>query len=114
MASVPPVEAPMATTAEERTRGLTGGGGGAAGSEAVGRRATDWRGTPFAATNLEFDGAVSYNPNFVLQLGWMWRDPSRRLSEARLFAQYYTGHSPYGQFFLNREDWFGFGAALDY
>jgi hypothetical protein len=84
------------------------------GAEWVRRRATGWTGQPFAATNLEFNGATDYNANFTLQLGWMWRDPTRRLAQVRVFGEYYTGRSPYGQFFQDREDWFGFGAALDY
>jgi hypothetical protein len=84
------------------------------GTEWVRRHATGWWGSPFAATNLDFDGAVDYDPSFSLQAGWMWRDPSRRLAQCRLFGQYYTGHSPYGQFFRSREDWFGLGMAIDY
>jgi hypothetical protein len=86
----------------------------ALGTEWSRRRMTGWWGQPFAAANLEFDGAVDYDPNLSLQLGWLWRDPDRRLSQFRVFGQYYTGHSPYGQFFLTREDWFGIGAAVDY
>ena len=86
----------------------------AVGTEWVYRRATGWLGSPFAAANLDFDGAVGYSPSLSLQAGWMWRDPERRLSEMRLFGQFYTGYSPYGQFFRTREDWFGLGIAFDY
>jgi hypothetical protein len=84
------------------------------GAEWVRRRATGCWGQPFAAGNLEFNGAVDYSPSFSLQGGWMWRDPARRLGQARVFAQYFTGHSLYGQFFQTRENWFGLGVALDY
>jgi hypothetical protein len=84
------------------------------GTEWVYRRATGLRGSPFAALNLDFDGAVDYDAALSLQAGWLWRDPDRRLAELRLFGQYFTGHSPYGQFFQTREDWFGLGIAIDY
>ncbi len=84
------------------------------GAEWVRRRATGFFGQPFVAGNLEFNGATDYNPSLSLQVGWLWRDPSRRLAQGRLFGQYYTGYSPLGQFYLTREDWFGFGFAVDY
>ena len=84
------------------------------GAEWVRRRATGPWGQPFAAGNLEFNGASDYNPSLSLQAGWLWRDPGRRLAQGRLFGQYYTGYSPLGQFYLTREDWFGFGFAVDY
>jgi hypothetical protein len=78
------------------------------------RRATGPRGQPFAAGNVDFNGAVGYNPSLSLQAGWQWRNPDRRLSQLRVFAQYYVGRSPYGQFFQDRESWFGVGIAADY
>ena len=67
-----------------------------------------------ALVGTDFDGAVDYNASASIQAGWMWRDPARRLSQFRVFGQYYTGYSPYGQFYDTREDWFGFGLAMDY
>jgi hypothetical protein len=84
------------------------------GAEWYKRRATGFRGQPFAATNVEFNGAVNYQPSVALQLGWQWRNPERRLSQSRVFVQYYTGYSPYGQFFDTREQWLGLGIAFDY
>ncbi len=84
------------------------------GSEWVRRRATGCCGQPFMAGNLDFNGAVDYSPSLSLQAGWLWRDPSRRLAQARVFAQYFTGYSLYGQFFRTREEWFGGGFAVDY
>jgi hypothetical protein len=86
----------------------------AVGSEWVLRHATGWRGSPFAAANVDFDGAVDYDAALSLQAGWLWRDPDRRLAQCRIFGQYFTGPSPYGQFFRTREDWFGLGLAIDY
>jgi len=84
------------------------------GTEWVRRRVTGCWGQPFAATNLRFDGDVDYKPDMSLQLGWIWRDPSRRFGEARIFGQYFNGHASYGQFYQDRESWFGFGIAFDY
>lgn len=84
------------------------------GAEWYCRRATGFWGQPFAATNLEFNGSVGYNPSFTLQGGWQWRDPDRRLSQVRVYAEYFTGRSPFGQFFQEREHWIGLGIAADY
>jgi len=84
------------------------------GTEWLRRRNTGGWGQPFAAANVRFDGAVNYDPDLSLQLGWMWRDGTRRFGEARVFGQYYTGHSPFGQYYTTRESWFGLGVAFDY
>lgn len=84
------------------------------GTEWVRRRQTGGTGQPFVATNTRFDGASGYSPDFSLQVGWIWRDGTRRFAEARVFGQYYTGYSPFGQYYLTRENWFGFGVAFDY
>ena len=84
------------------------------GGEWVRRRATGWSGQPFAAGNLEFNGATGFNPSLNLQAGWLWRDPTRRLAETRVFGEVYSGRSPYGQFYQNRETFFGVGVAFDY
>ncbi|MBA4191060.1 MAG: hypothetical protein C0467_24000 [Planctomycetaceae bacterium] len=84
------------------------------GTEYIHRRCTGCWGKPYAATNLRFDGDVDYSPDMTVQLGWMWRDGTRRFGEARVFGQYFNGHSPYGQFYQDRESWFGVGVAFDY
>jgi hypothetical protein len=84
------------------------------GAEWYHRRVTGFRGEPFAATNLEFNGSYGFNPNFTLQAGWLWRDPNRRLSQLRVYGEYFTGRSPFGQFFQDREHWVGIGIATDY
>jgi hypothetical protein len=84
------------------------------GAEWYRRRVTGFLGEPFAATNLEFNGSYGFNPNFTLQAGWLWRDPNRRLSQLRVYGEYYTGRSPFGQFFQDREHWVGIGIATDY
>lgn len=84
------------------------------GTEWVWCRATGPWGKPFAAANVRFDGAVDYDPSFTLQLGWQWRDPTRRLGQARVYGEYYTGYSPYSQFFQSRESWFGLGVSFDF
>lgn len=78
------------------------------------RQVTGFRGQPFAAGNVEFNGMSDYEPTLSLQAGWQWRDPGRRLAQTRVFVQYYTGRSVYGQFYQDQEDWVGIGLALDY
>ncbi len=84
------------------------------GIEWTGGRSTSCWGRPFGAANVTFDGAVDYDPNFTLQLGWQWREAGRRLGQCRVFGEYYTGYSPYGQFFYQREQWLGVGVGFDY
>jgi hypothetical protein len=84
------------------------------GTEWVRRRCTGPTGQPFVATNWRFDGSTGYDLDYSLQVGWIWRDGTRRFGEARVFGQYYTGHAPYGQFYTTRESWFGVGVAFDY
>lgn len=85
-----------------------------AGLEAYWRNATRCWGAPFAAMNLGLDGEVDYDAAWTVQVGWAWRDPTRRLSNARVFGEFYSGRSPYGQFYQTREQFYGFGLSLDY
>lgn len=71
-------------------------------------------GSPFVAAHADFQGLQGYNPNINAQAGWLWRNPCQRLANVRIFAEYYRGRSPYGQFLFNREEFYGVGAALDF
>jgi hypothetical protein len=71
-------------------------------------------GSPFVAAHADFQGVLGFNPNINLQAGWLWRNPTQRLANARVFVEYYRGRSPYGQFAFVREDFYGVGAALDF
>ncbi len=72
-------------------------------------------GQPFAAVNVNFDGAKSnFSPTLSAQVGWMWRKIDRRLGTGRIYAEYYNGRSPYGQFATNREEFAAVGLSLDY
>ena len=84
------------------------------GFEAYDRRPTGFCGTPFIAFNADFRGEQGYNGNLTFQAGWLWRNPEQRLADWRVFAEYYTGRSPYGQFLYNRERFAGVGIAVDY
>jgi hypothetical protein len=75
---------------------------------------TGWQGTPFVAFNLDSRGDQGYNPNVNVQAGWLWRNPYQRLANVRLFAQYYNGRSPYGQFYQERENFYAVGLSGDY
>jgi len=70
-------------------------------------------GSPFAALDLEWRGDQDYKTNATVQVGWSWRGrvPGRG---PRIAGEYHTGYSPFGQFFLRREDWYGLTAALDW
>lgn len=78
------------------------------------RVTTGKRGQPFAAINAAFDPAVNYEVTMNYQLGWMWRVNDRRLSQFRVYAEFYDGRSMYGQFFQTRERYGGVGISLDY
>jgi len=71
-------------------------------------------GTPFAAANVEWRGDQGHQANINLQAGWMWRNPFTREGQFRVFAEHYTGRSPYGQFFAEKETFTSFGIAFDY
>lgn len=73
---------------------------------------TDWRGRPFAAVDLDLRSDQDYTGNLTVQVGWYWRTPFRR--SGRILLEYYTGKSPYGQFFQDNEDWIGIGGAYDW
>jgi hypothetical protein len=49
-----------------------------------------------------------------VQVGWHWRDPTRRLANFRVFGEFYSGRSPYGQFFQTREQFYSFGLTFDF
>ena len=75
---------------------------------------TGLSGAPFVAAHIEARGDQDFDPNFVAQVGWLWRNPYQRLANFRVYAEYYKGRSPYGQFFKEREDFYGLGFACDY
>jgi len=77
------------------------------------RVSTGFWGEPFAAANLEFNGANGYHPSLDVQLGWLWRAPDRRLGQFRVYAEYFTGRSDFGQFFTMNEQFLGFGVAIE-
>ena len=84
------------------------------GAEWFDRRPTGYAGTPFAAANLEWRGDMGNTPNWTLQAGWMWRNPFQREAVFRLFAEYYSGKSPYGHLFRDKERFYSVGIAFDY
>ncbi|HET6572445.1 MAG TPA: DUF1207 domain-containing protein [Fimbriiglobus sp.] len=75
---------------------------------------TGWKGTPFVAFNLDSRGDAAFQPGVTAQAGWLWRNPYQRLANIRLFGEYTNSRSPYGQFYLNREDFYAVGLACDY
>lgn len=83
------------------------------GMEIFDRTAMGVKGTPYAATHCELRGELDFNANWNFQLGWRWHNSERRLANGRVFAEYYTGRSPYGQFYRTEESFFGLGFAFD-
>jgi hypothetical protein len=85
------------------------------GFEYYDRQPTGFTGTPFVAFNATWRGELNFVPITQSQLGWIWRNPEARLASFRVFGTYYSGGSPYGQFFQDgREHWWGLGFAGDY
>jgi hypothetical protein len=70
-------------------------------------------GQPFVAVDLDLRSEQDYEANTTVQVGWQWRYEEHRHS-VRVALEWYDGRSPYGQFFLNREDWVGFGVYYDW
>ncbi len=75
---------------------------------------TGFAGAPFVAAHLEASGVVQYNPNVVAQVGYMFANPYQRLANLRIYGEYYTGHSQFGQFFRDKETFFGIAIAGDF
>jgi hypothetical protein len=77
---------------------------------------TDWCGQPFAACDLEFCADQDYHANLTTQAGWQWQQYSgdTRARSLRIGVQYYDGKSPFGQFFRDRERFFGGGVWVDF
>lgn len=78
------------------------------------RQPTGFWGTPFVAGNIEWRQDQSYAANYTAQAGWMWRNPYQRFGNFRIFGQYYSGGSPYGQFYNQKEQFGAVGIAFDY
>jgi hypothetical protein len=74
---------------------------------------TGFLGQPFAAFDMELRAEQDYQPNLSTQIGWQWRADGN-VPSLRLALEYYDGKSPYGQFFRDHEQWFGFGVFIDY
>lgn len=74
---------------------------------------TSWKGRPFAAFDMDVRSDQDYTPNVTVQLGWQWKEMAHRRS-GRIALELYDGKSPYGQFFLDDEDWLGVGFYFDW
>jgi Protein of unknown function (DUF1207) len=71
-------------------------------------------GSPYFAAHLDTRGESGLNPNINTQVGWLWRNPFQRLSNLRVFGEYYEGRSQFGQFAFDREKFFAVGIAADF
>ncbi len=71
------------------------------------------RGAPFVALNAHLREELSFNGNFVAQLGWQWRGKyTERV--LRTGFQYLTGKSSQYEFFDQNEEQFGWGLWYDF
>ena len=75
---------------------------------------TGFSGTPYIAAHVTSRGELQYNPDGLVQVGVLWRNPYQRLANLRVFVEYYQGRSPFGQFVYDREKWTGVGIASDF
>jgi len=78
------------------------------------RRATGFWGTPYVAGNVEWMGSQGNRPNYDIQAGWMFRNPSVRLGQFRVFVEHYRGQSPFSINSNVRETFTAGGIAFDY
>lgn len=83
------------------------------GAEWCSRKATGAWGRPFAALDFEMRGEQDYETNISAQVGWMWRGYDNGPT-LRLALQYYDGLSPFGQFYLDRERWWGVNLSIGF
>ena len=75
---------------------------------------TGFSGTPYIAAHATARGELQYNPDGLVQVGVLWRNPYQRLANLRVFVEYYQGRSPFGQFVYDREKWTGVGIASEF
>ncbi len=72
------------------------------------------RGAPVAAFDMDLRDEQGFCPNTTVQLGWQWRVDERRSSAARLVAEYYNGHSPFGLSRNHNEHWWALALSYDW
>ena len=71
-------------------------------------------GGPFAAFDMDLRGETDFFPGVTIEAGWQWKTGEHRRSSARLALTYYNGQSPFGQFYGQREDWYGFSVIYEW
>ena len=71
-------------------------------------------GGPFAAFDMDLRAEQDFFRNITIQAGWQWKTNENRRSSARIGVEYYDGHSPYGQFFDQRESYWALVAIFDW
>jgi hypothetical protein len=74
---------------------------------------TTWLGQPFLAFDMDLRSDQDFHPNITVQVGWQWKEMTHRRS-GRIALEFYDGRSPYGQFFLDDEQWFGAAFLFDW
>ena len=73
---------------------------------------TGWKGQPFAALDMDLRADQDYNANTTVQIGWQWSNMG--YLSGRIAFEYYNGRSPFGQFALLNNDWYGVAFLYDW
>lgn len=68
-------------------------------------------GRPFLAYDMDLREYQDYRVNSTFQAGWQWTKDGRSI---RLAVEVYDGRSQFGQFYLDSENYVGFGAYFDW
>lgn len=68
-------------------------------------------GRPYAAYDMDLRQYQGYRVNSTFQVGWQW---VHNLRSVRIGYEYYSGGSPYGQFYKQTENWSAIGFYFDW
>ena len=67
-----------------------------------------------AGLDVQSHEQVNWDPDFSLRAGFQFDTKNDRGRNLRIMAEYYSGHSPHGQFFQRQIDYVGVGAHLNF
>ncbi|MFH2202612.1 MAG: DUF1207 domain-containing protein [Elusimicrobiota bacterium] len=82
------------------------------GAEYRGARVSPLRGRPIAGLEWSAWEENAWSGNLALKAGLLFVSPYDEARAFRLFAEYYTGRLPHGQFYKLRAQYWGFGFAF--
>ncbi len=67
-----------------------------------------------AGLDVKHDQQDAWNPSASLRVGLEFGSPSRDKRRLRVFLEGYDGHSPYGQFYQDKVDYFGVAVTFNF